>query len=163
MNRRIDLGVGATKMVTMNSESKTFFSILSIIRSIIIIIHNNKHNNNFVILLHTICSQILLVIFSQQCQVLCSALAYTSPTTNVYYFDSPFCYIGSQSGDNILYHITTNVTITTIKWVLLARQTSGGWFNPNEWSTTGVGKFAILDKIEQFRCDFFQFTQILKF
>jgi hypothetical protein len=39
-----------------------------------------------------------------------------------------------------------------MKWVMLAKQTSGVWFNPNEWSSTGAGKFAILDKLEQFRC-----------
>ena len=83
---------------------------------------------------------------------MCSALAYSSPTSNVYYFDYPFCYLGSQSGGSMIYQSPSNlVTVTKMKWVLLARQTAGAWFSLNEWSTIGVGKFAILDKIEQFR------------
>jgi len=88
----------------------------------------------------------------QKCQFLCLALAYTSNTCNVNFFTSSVCYLGSQSGNNMIYQLTTNlVTVRAIDWVLLARQTAGFWFSRNEWSASAEGKFAILDQIENFR------------
>ncbi len=37
------------------------------------------------------------------------------------------------------------------QWVLIASQSAGAWFSPSEWSTSEIGKFAILDQIENFR------------
>jgi hypothetical protein len=90
--------------------------------------------------------------FLQKCQLLCSALTYGPSECDVYYFYSPFCYLGNQNGLNKIYSLSANeVTAGGKQWILLASQTAGAWFSKDEWSTIGDGKLAILNQIENYR------------
>ena len=83
---------------------------------------------------------------------LCTALLFGTFKCDVSYFDEPFCYLGNQADFNQIYHsIANQVVVVAKQWVLLASQSSGAWFSPNEWSTSSVGKFAALDQMENFR------------
>ncbi len=92
-------------------------------------------------------------LFLQKCQLLCSALAYGQSKCDVYYFDFPFCYLGNQNSFNKIYNLSVNQVKVSAKpqWILLASQTAGAWFSKDEWSTIGVGKFAILNQMELYR------------
>lgn len=89
----------------------------------------------------------------QQCKYLCSALTYGISKCNVNYFDDPFCYLGNQVSLNLIYGLMANKIAVSVpnQWILLVRQSSGAWFNPNEWLTSSIGKFSILDQLEDFR------------
>jgi hypothetical protein len=112
-----------------------------------LLVKNSPNQSKFHILIHSLFPKPW-----QKCQNLCSALTYATAKCNVNYFDPPFCYLGNQGGFNKTYQLSINqVVVSAKKWTLLVSQTSGAWFSLNEWSSSGVGKYAILDQIENFR------------